>query len=121
LPEFYVKILYPYLKSTFRLSNCRISLTFATLSTYMNTEQKKIIAKSFLFIIVFFVSAIFIYYTIFAQFVPTSYSYTVIDVTNKTNVTTNIDSATDLYERIFIVVSGIIGCALGVVSTKIIK
>src|SRR5665647_1863817 len=51
--------------------------------TYMNTEQKKIIAKSFLFIIVFFVSAIFIYYTIFAQFVPTSYSYTVIDITNK--------------------------------------
>ena len=33
MPEFYVKILYSYLKSTFRLSNCRISLTFATLSS----------------------------------------------------------------------------------------
>jgi len=87
----------------------------------MNIEQKKIIEKSILFIFIFIVSTIFIYYIFFAQFVPTSYSHTV-EYANGTNVTTYVDSATDLYEKIFIVVSGIVGCALGIViSTRIIK
>lgn len=87
----------------------------------MNIEQKKIIEKSILFIVIFIVSTIFIYYIFFAQFVPTSHSYTV-EYANGTNVTTYVDSATDLYEKIFIVVSVIVGCALGIIiSTKIIK
>ena len=87
----------------------------------MNIEQKKIIEKLILFIVIFIVSTIFIYYIIFAQFVPTSYSHTV-EYANGTNVTTYVDSATDLYEKIFIVVSGIVGCALGIIiSTRIIK
>jgi hypothetical protein len=87
----------------------------------MNTEQKKIIERPVLFIIVFFVSTVLIYYIFFAQFVPTSYSYTVYDATNETNVTTYVNSATNLYELIFMVASGIIGCAFGVLSTRIIK
>jgi hypothetical protein len=86
----------------------------------MNIEQKKIIEKSILFSVIFIVSTIFIYYIFFAQFVPISYSHTV-EYANGTNVTTYVDSATDLYENIFILVSGIIGCTLGIISTKIIK
>jgi hypothetical protein len=85
----------------------------------MNIEQKQIIEKSILFSVIFIVSTIFIYYIFFAQFVPTSYSHTV-EYANGTNVTTYVDSATDLYENIFILVSGIIGCALGIISIRII-
>lgn len=85
----------------------------------MNIEQKKMIERSVLFIVVFIVSTIFMYKIIFAQFVPISYSHTV--VCNGTNVTTYVDSATDLYEKIFIMISGIVGCALGIISTRIIK
>ncbi len=87
----------------------------------MNIDQKKIIEKLILFIVIFIVSTIFIYYIFFARFVPTSYSHTV-EYANGTNVTMSVDSATDLYEKIFIVFSGIIGCALGIIiSTRIIK
>mgnify|MGYP000927214095 CR=1 FL=1 len=86
----------------------------------MNIEQKKIIEKSILFIVIFIVSTIFIYYIFFAQFVPTSYFHTV-EYSNGTNITTYVDSATDLYENIFILVSGIVGCALGIIYTRVIK
>ena len=78
------------------------------------------IERSVLFIVVFIVSTIFMYKIIFAQFVPISYSHTVV-YANGTNVTTYVDSATDLYEKIFILISGIVGCALGIISTRIIK
>ena len=81
--------------------------------------QKKIIEKSILFIAIFIVSTIFIYYIFFAQFVPTSYSHRV-EYANGTSVTTYVDSVTDLYEKFFILVSGTIGCVLGVIiSTRI--
>lgn len=86
----------------------------------MDIEQKRMINRLVLFIVVFTVSTIFTYNIIFAQFVPTSYSHT-IEYTNGTNVTTYVDSATDLYENIFILISGIVGCALGIISTRIIK
>ncbi len=87
----------------------------------MDIEQKKIIVKLISFIVIFIVSTIFIYFIIFAQFVPTSYSHTV-KYANGTNVTMFVDSATDLYETVFIVVSGIVGCVLGIIiSTRIIK
>lgn len=86
----------------------------------MNIEQEKMINKSVLFIVVFIISTIFIYKIIFAQFVPTSYSHTVA-YANGTNVTTYVDSATDLYENIFILISGILGCVLGIISTRITK
>lgn len=87
----------------------------------MNIEQKKIIEKSILFIVIFIISTIFIYYIFFAQFVPTSYSHTV-EYANGTSVTTYVDSVTGLYEKFFVLVSGIIGCALGIIiSTRITK
>lgn len=87
----------------------------------MSPGQKKLISRSTLFFLVFAFSSILIYHFIFAQFVPASYSYTVVDAANNTNITTCVDSATNLYELIFLVVSGIIGCALGILFLRVIK
>lgn len=85
----------------------------------MNIKQKRMCNRLALFIIVFTVSNILLY-NIFVHFIPTHYPQITI-YKNATRMTTFYDSVTCFYNNFYILVSGIVGCTLGIVSTRIIE